>query len=124
MNDWKAKLIAEILLSLCLLVSGVCWAVAAAFGAQMSVGAEFAERIALPVILASWVAVDARARHLSLCYDFDTFIFFAWPVVLPYYLFRTRGVRAFLTLLSFVGICLAAAACAAAVYGVLLLLRR
>ena len=32
----------------------------------------------------------------------------AWPVVVPIYLFQTRGVRAFLTLLCFAGIWLVA----------------
>ncbi len=28
-------------------------------------------------------------------YDFDSFIFFLWPLAAPVYLFRTRGWRAF-----------------------------
>jgi len=43
-----------------------------------------------------------------LCYDYDSFVFFAWPVVVPVYLFQTRGARAFLTLLCFAGICVIA----------------
>jgi len=124
MNAWRMKLAAEILLTVYLLFSAVCWALPAASGVKMSVGAAFAERIAFPVILASWVASDARARRRSLCYDFDTFIFFAWPIALPYYLFRTRGVRAFLTLLGFAGICMVAVAFGFAAYGILLLLKR
>jgi hypothetical protein len=32
------------------------------------------------------------------------FVFFCWPIVAPVYLFQTRGVRAFITVLSFIGI--------------------
>ena len=70
------------------------------------------------------VTADARARGRSLCYDFDTFILFAWPIVLPCYLFQTRGLRAFLSLLYFAGLCLAAALFGGMVYGVLLLFIR
>jgi hypothetical protein len=32
------------------------------------------------------------------------FVFFCWPIVAPVYLFQTRGARAFITLLCFIGI--------------------
>jgi hypothetical protein len=44
---------------------------------------------------------DARKKGRRLCYDYDSFVFFAWPVAAPIYLFQTRGARAFLTLLCF-----------------------
>ena len=59
---------------------------------------------ALGLIMAAWVGADARKRQRRLCYDYDSFVFFAWPVVVPIYLFRTRGAGAFLTLLCFAGI--------------------
>jgi hypothetical protein len=52
---------------------------------------------------------DARKRGRKLCYDFDSFVFFAGLVVVPVYLFQTRGVRAFLTLLCFGGMLLTGA---------------
>jgi hypothetical protein len=30
---------------------------------------------------------------VSLPFEFDAFVFFGWPVVVPYYLYRTRGGR-------------------------------
>lgn len=66
--------------------------------------AESLSQIALSLILASWVIADAHKRQRQLCYDYDTFVFFASPIVVPIYLFQTRGVRAFLTLLCFAGI--------------------
>jgi hypothetical protein len=70
--------------------------------------ADLVSRFTFPLILASWVLADSRKRRLGLWYDYDSFVFFAWPVVVPAYLFRTRGVRALLTLLCFAGIWLAA----------------
>ena len=65
-------------------------------------------RVAFSTIIAWWVMADARKRDHRLCYDYDSFVFFAWPLVVPVYLFRTRGLRAFLTLLCFAGIWIAA----------------
>ena len=44
-------------------------------------------------LLAVWVRMDRRHRNVSLPFEFDTFVFFGWPVALPYYLYRTRGRR-------------------------------
>jgi hypothetical protein len=55
-----------------------------------------------------WVLSDARQHNHSLPYDFSFFVFFAWPLVVPIYLFSTRGWRAFATLGLFVLLYLAA----------------
>ena len=44
-------------------------------------------------LLAIWVRMDRRRRNLSLPFEFDAFVFFFWPLVVPYYLYRTRGKR-------------------------------
>jgi hypothetical protein len=44
-------------------------------------------------LLAIWVRIDRRRRNVSLPFEFDAFVFFGWPVVVPYYLYRTRGSR-------------------------------
>lgn len=49
----------------------------------------------LPGSIALWVLEDARRRGQSLHYDAGSFVFFAWPVLVPIYLFSTRGWRAF-----------------------------
>ena len=60
----------------------------------------------MPMALASWVIADARQQRRPLCYDYGTFIYFAWPILIPHYLFKTRGVRALLTLIYFAFIAL------------------
>jgi len=72
-------------------------------------------RIAFSLVIASWVLADAHKRGRRLCHDFDTFVFFAWPLVVPVYLFQTRGTRALLTLLCFAVIWLGALMAAALV---------
>jgi len=44
-----------------------------------------------PTFLAIWVRIDRTRRNLSLPFEFDAFVFFGWPVALPYYLYRTRS---------------------------------
>ena len=46
--------------------------------------------------MAYWVIVDARAHRYRPSFDFGAFLFFAWPLVLPYYLSRARGARGLL----------------------------
>jgi hypothetical protein len=42
-------------------------------------------------LMAIWVRTDRRRRNVSLPYEFDAFVFFGWPLAIPYYLHRTRG---------------------------------
>jgi hypothetical protein len=47
-------------------------------------------RWVLPLLLAMWVVADAAKRGRQLCYDYGTFVFFAWPLLLPAYLIQSR----------------------------------
>ena len=78
--------------------------------------AKLVSTVALPLIVALWVVADARKRGRQLCYDFDSFSYFAWPFVVPFYLFQTRGVRALITLLCFAATWLIAVLTAAVVF--------
>ena len=88
------------------------WLYAVALGAasamspdgELSGRVDSVSRVALALIMTAWVGADAQKRKQQRCYDYDSFVFFAWPVLVPIYLFQTRGVRAFLTLLCFAGI--------------------
>jgi hypothetical protein len=81
----------------------------------LSAGADVVSRCAFSGAMAAWVMADARKRGRRLCHDYDSFVFFAWPIVVPIYLFQTRGARAFLTLLCFLGVYVIAVLAGAAV---------
>jgi hypothetical protein len=70
--------------------------------------ADVIAQLTFPLILSLWVLVDARKRGQQLCYDYGSFVFLAWPIIVPAYLFQTRGFRAFITLICFAGICVLA----------------
>lgn len=55
-------------------------------------------RVAVAVAISTWVMADARRRGRALCHDFDSFMFFAWPLLGPVYLWQTRRWRAGITL--------------------------
>ncbi|MFL6207406.1 MAG: hypothetical protein ACJ74W_01060 [Pyrinomonadaceae bacterium] len=52
-------------------------------------------------VLGYWLTHDSRQRQFKGICDLGLWLFIAWPVLLPYYLFKTRGWRALLTLLLF-----------------------
>ena len=55
-----------------------------------------------PLVFTNWIISDARSRNRRLFYDYDTFMFYAWPLLAPLYLIQTRGWRVLWTLLGFV----------------------
>jgi hypothetical protein len=116
MPKWLQGMIAPTLtLWFCMVAFGIASA-ASPDGAGLPARADLASRFAFPLAIAAWVMADARKRGRRLCHDYDSFLFFAWPVMLPIYLFQTRGARAFLTLLCFIGICVIAMLAAAVVF--------
>jgi hypothetical protein len=49
-----------------------------------------------------WLRTDSRRRGVLSVYDLGFFLYLAWPVVMPYYLVKTRGAKGLLTILGFV----------------------
>jgi hypothetical protein len=56
------------------------------------------------LLLTWWVHVDRRARAFDVPFEFDAFVFWVWPVVVPYYLYRSRGGRGLLLALGIWGL--------------------
>jgi hypothetical protein len=106
-NSLKGMVAPTVMLWFCLIAWGVAHSLAP--DSQLPWRADLVSRLALPLVIASWVGADARKRGRTLCYDYDSFVFFSSPFIVPVYLFQTRGIRAFVTLLCFAGICLVAA---------------
>jgi hypothetical protein len=52
--------------------------------------------LAFQLMLAFWIHFDRQLRGFHSPYEFDAFVFFAWPIVVPYYLYKTRGGRGLL----------------------------
>lgn len=61
-------------------------------------------RLTFGLMLVYWVRIDAKARRYSAPFDFDSFVFFAWPAFVPYYLYQTRGRRGLLLSAGILGL--------------------
>ncbi|SRR6266496_2335610 len=54
-------------------------------------------------IIGWWLRSDSRKRNVAWVYDLGFFLCIAWPLVMPYYLVKTRGAKGLLVILGFVG---------------------
>jgi len=67
----------------------------AALGVHAAVGRDASREMLLSVVsgtlFAATCGVDSRIRRRPMVFDGETFVFFAWPVAVPYYLIWTRG---------------------------------
>ena len=101
------------------LIGNVGCAIALAFHVPVSPGFFFLYFIGVNAALGWWVVDDCRRRAMPTSIDHGWFAFFAWPVVLPYHLVATRGLRGCLVLVAMAGLFVAAYLIAAIVYLVL-----
>ena len=58
--------------------------------------------------LAWWIVLDCRRHGIEVSIDHGLFAFYAWPIMLPLHLWRTRGPRGFLLLAGLLGLYLGA----------------
>src|SRR6267378_2391699 len=49
-----------------------------------------------------WLRIDSRKRGVAAIYDLGFFLYIAWPVVIPYYLVKTRGAKGLLLILGYI----------------------
>lgn len=49
-----------------------------------------------------WLQTDSRRKGVLSVYDPGFFLFLAWPIVMSYYLVKTRGAKGLLVILGFV----------------------
>ena len=79
-----------------------------AYGAYVGAQLQFPEGISLIFAFGIlwavgwWLRTDSRRRGVLSVYDLGFFLYLAWPVVMPYYLLKTRGARGLLVILGFV----------------------
>jgi hypothetical protein len=59
-------------------------------------------------ILCWWFREDSKKFGVSWILDIGYFLYIAWIFIIPYHLFKTRGVKGFITILLFTGIFAAA----------------
>jgi len=79
-----------------------------AYGAYLGAQLQFPEAVtflfAIGLVWAVgwWLRTDSRQRGVLSVYDLGFFVYLAWPVVMPYYLIKTRGAKGLLIMLGLV----------------------
>lgn len=94
-----------IVFGIVLLVENVTFMFLASQKIQQSSSSFSLYAISISTILALWVHYDSRSLGISMGMDQAMYIFFGWPIMFPFYAFKSRGFRSGgLLLLSFLGI--------------------
>src|SRR6266571_7536495 len=79
-----------------------------AYGAYLGAQLQFPEGVTLIFAVGIlwavgwWLRTDSRRRGVLSVYDLGLFLYLAWPIVMPYYLVKTRGGKGLLLILAFV----------------------
>ena len=60
--------------------------------------------IVFAILVAFWTQADAKERKIEPPYEYSFFVFLFWPVVLPYHLFKTRGIEGLVQFFGFVAL--------------------
>lgn len=55
-------------------------------------------------IVGWWLLTDSRKRAVGWVYDIGFFLSIAWPLIMPYYLLKTRGAKGLLLILAFIAV--------------------
>ncbi len=67
---------------------------------EASGGFVFITRLILVCLLLYWFRTDSRKTGFGIVIDMGFFIILAWPILLPYYLYKTRRLKGILIILA------------------------
>lgn len=74
-----------------------------ASGPEPSVAVQFLYNYGLLCGVVWWLRAERRKYQLNPLYCDGLLVGFAWPFLVPYHLFKTRGVKGFIPLLGLIG---------------------
>lgn len=86
----KLRLLISAMIVLVLLAA-VIGAFAIARGSEISRGAGYLWYATFSYVVTLAVEADRKSRHLSAPFEYAAFVFVAWPLVVPYYLYQIKG---------------------------------
>ena len=85
-------------------IGNVGWAISAAYSLPLRPAFLVLYYLGVQWAFAWWVLVDCRRQGIPTSIDHGWFIFFAWPVAVPYHLFQTRRARGCLVMAGMFGL--------------------
>jgi hypothetical protein len=117
MRKFSSKLLSPaVLLYVYLIITSLAQGVYSASGIEAPAGFTLLYPIGYLWIVGWWLRTDSRKRRIAWVYDMGLFLNIAWPFIMPYYLFKTRGTRGLLAIVIFGGVFIGAFALGAALY--------
>ncbi len=93
-----------LLLCVFLLVAQIANGLYSVRGVEPSLAFELISIIGFVWLINWWLKEDSKRHRVKLVYDIGFFLYLAWMFIIPYHLFKTRKLKAFITILSFIGI--------------------
>lgn len=92
-----------------IVLSQIAFGIYAAKDIEPSGSFTFLYYIILICLIGYWLQKDSRKYHISWVFDMGFFLYLAWPLIMPYYLFKTRGPKkGGSIILGFIGVYLGA----------------
>lgn len=88
----------------------------AAHGLEPSAAFDSLYRIGFLCSLIWWLKDDARRHKVKLVYCTGLLVSIAWVILIPYHLFKTRGMKGFVVILVLIGVLIAARVAAVVTY--------
>ena len=93
-----------IFMVLLILVTNIWISLFSVFDRTMSPAFNLLYFIAFTWVLGWWLKEDNQKYKEKWIYELGILIYAVWVIVIPIYLFKTRGVKAFLTIFAFIGL--------------------
>ncbi len=75
-----------------------------ASGVEPSLAFDLLDRVGLLCLAVWWLNSDSRKHGIKQPYDIGLLLVFAWMLIVPHYLIKTRGRRGLLSVLLLIGL--------------------
>ena len=104
-SECKSIILTPVIFMVALILIANIWiSLFAVFDRTMSPAFNLLYFIAFTWVLRWWLKEDNQKYKEKWIYELGILIYAVWMIVIPIYLFKTRGLKAFLTIFAFIGL--------------------
>ena len=108
-----------LLLIILILIYNIGFTLCLLAGSELSLGVQFLYRAAFICAVGWWLQVEMRRNNTQSLYCRGLLIHIAWPMIIPYYLYKSRGLKCLIPIAILIGVFILAQIIAVFVYTVL-----
>jgi hypothetical protein len=87
-----------------LIISQLVFGIFSALNFEPSAAFVLLYYILLLSLIGYWLERDSRKHHITWVFDMGFFLYLAWPFIIPYYLLKTRGSKAFIIIIGYISL--------------------